>query len=102
MGFFTTDKTTTVTVEGVEVTLRKLNEGDKLDRLNLLNMGEGGIESVAVGELLLFDLTRSIVSWSLPEPVTDENVRRIDPDVADKLREAISELNPALFATDPT
>lgn len=49
-----------------------------------------------MGALGLALLERMIVGWSAPEDVTPENVHRLPEYVADRVRQEIDRLNPAL------
>lgn len=92
MSFFATD-TTTVTVEGVQVTLRKLTEGDRRSLFGA---------DVEVPEYLMRVLERSVVSWSADVPVSREALEALAPESADALREAVVEFNPGAFGNPTT
>lgn len=98
MGWKTSKDTWVVTVhdpddktETAEVTLRHLNFGEdrRLARIPLSDDG-GAFE---IGEQQLRKMKLSIVSWTLPQPLTDDEIEELDPRIGDQISEAI-ELGP--------
>ncbi len=92
--------------ETATVDLRKMNEGDRMDRENALleSRAKKGAKdqsvSYKIGLLREFDLQTSIVAWSLPFPISRSTLRDLDPSVASQIHDAIRDLNPFIFADD--
>lgn len=74
-----------------EVTLRHLNFGEDRRLARIPISDDGG--AFEVGEQQLRKMKLSIVSWTLPQPLSDEEIEELDPRIGDQINEAI-ELGP--------
>jgi len=93
--------------EWVEVR-KRLSRGDEIAiQRRLLTGAEvtaSGLERLAAPEIIeaaeFATLEVAIRAWSFPEPVTPDNIRRLDPESVAALKAALNELYPAQRTED--
>lgn len=107
--------------ETYTVTLKKMSEGDFQQRQDLatkVRLAErkkgrkgrkgkrssgGSAMEYAMGQIRLFDLSRSIVDWSFTDetgekvPPSETFIGMLDPGIAEQIHDHVEELNPFIF-----
>jgi hypothetical protein len=105
---FVSDKTEKRTLPDGEdwVEFRFLNFGDKCARedalVGLSSKDAEGRMKVSIGALKLLEMNLAIVDWSFTDsqnqkiPVTEENLKKLEPEIALWMEQQITEMNPSV------
>ena len=86
--------------EKFRATFRALNAGDRAE-FNEVKLIAGEDASVPYGTIQILMVVRALVEWDISDlPITEDTVRALDPNVFDRLFEAVSLGNPKLEELD--
>ena len=92
MSIFAEDYTKALTIEGVNIVIKKLSLKDQLEAAKKFNAGDDSSGSLDL-------LTKSIVSWGVKDkdgkdvPISTDNLGRLRADVVNDLIKEISAFN---------